>query len=365
MFESFVSLLLNIPKLSIFTTTIDPAIDHYLVQPGYISQYYAMHIYQIVYVGIFYELLYLISLYMIFPITFKLRIWMSDNLLDEFATTKPATVKNATKTSDNNPLQSINLTQRNELITKLLKSDQQIAMHIVSLVQSLIILELCIKTIYKYQEYYFHWFNFSDLFQPAKLSQLTSHAHTRIFETTSENVVICLMAAGYFLWDLFISMYCSTLPFVMHGLVSFVVYSIGLKPFINYYACIFLIFELSNPFLNIRWFSIKYQFTPQNKNSTAKNPKKQSMVGNFLTKFFLINEVVFMLTFFNCRIVWGFVQIGLLINDFVIVRNDPRMDYLSASIIVLGNFLLDILNVYWFQTMARIAYKKLVSAKKA
>ncbi|KAL6949106.1 hypothetical protein ACO0QE_001596 [Hanseniaspora vineae] len=353
MFESFVTLLLNIPKLSIFTTTIDPIIDQYLVKPGYISQYYAMHIYQIVYVAIFYELLYLVSLYMIFPITFKLRIWLSDNLLGEFASEK-----DNSKKSDGKPLQRIDLSQRNELITKLLKSDQQIAMHVVSLVQSLIILELCIKTIFKYQEYYFHWFNFATLFQPDKLSQLTSHAHTRIFETTSENVVICLMAAGYFLWDLFISMYCSTLPFVMHGLVSFVVYSIGLKPFINYYACIFLIFELSNPFLNIRWFSIKYQFT------SLADSKKKTVLGSLLTKFFLINEIVFMLTFFNCRIVWGFVQIGLLINDFVIVRNDPRMDFLSASIIVCGNFMLDILNVYWFQTMVRIAYKKLVPSKK-
>jgi hypothetical protein len=57
------------------------------------------------------------------------------------------------------------------------------------------------------------------------------------------------------------------------------------KPFVNYYATTFVLYELSSPFLNIHWFCDKLGWT-----------------GGTLQ---LVNGIILLITFAGCRLVYG------------------------------------------------------------
>lgn len=321
MFISIVDKILALPKPD-FNGKYDEFVNKYILNKvSFLNTTYVAQLHQVVYVALGYHLLFLISYYLIKPLLSKLLI------------------------SKNN--------------TELIKKDSknrtrnQVAMHIVSFLQALCILEFCFLAIYEDADYYFTFFKVVNEaegiesislmnFDMSKLFDL-SKIEKRMFGFTETNNKITILACGYFLWDMMISAYCSTPAFMVHGVVSFTVYSIGLSGFINYYACVFLIFELSNPFLNIRWFANHY-----------------GKSNNILAR---INEGVFMLVFFLCRIVWGFTQITILLVDFsqTYTRKDFQLGH--AVILGLGNIVLDILNTYWFLIMVKIAKKKMLGAK--
>lgn len=60
------------------------------------------------------------------------------------------------------------------------------------------------------------------------------------------------------------------------------------RPFVNYYGCTFILYELSSPFLNFHWFF-----------------DKLNMTGS---KAQLYNGGLLLLVFFSCRLVWGTYQ---------------------------------------------------------
>ena len=212
---------------------------------------------------------------------------------------------------------------------------EQAAMHLVSFLQSLIVLDLSIAF----------------LASPERSGLgVYPDAYSRIFGETRETQVVCIFAIGYFIWDALISMAYSTLPFVMHGVVSTSVYLIGIKPYLQWYAPVFLIFELSNPFLNFRWFGTK--FLP------AQTQCK------WLRQLLQVNNLVFLLTFFAGRIAWGWYQIGALCCDFYLVSEDARFLPFDTFVIVAGNLVLDVLNAIWFKTMLGVAIKTICGKGK-
>lgn len=174
-------------------------------------------------------------------------------------------------------------------------------------------------------------------------------AEQRVFKDHRDTEVVCVFAIGYFLWDIYISIFYSTLPFVLHALVSTTVFCIGLKPYIQYYAPVFLLFELSNPFLNLRWFSTKY----------FKGSKNRVLL--FLQ---LLNNLLLLMMFFFARICWGWYQMGKLCYDFYQVHGNSNFLLCETIIIVVGNFILDILNLVWFSTMISVAFKTVTNKKK-
>ena len=95
------------------------------------------------------------------------------------------------------------------------------------------------------------------------------------------------------------------------------------RPFVNYYACTFILYELSSPFLNIHWFC-----------------DKLNMTG---TTVQLVNGIVLLCTFFSCRILWGSYQSIRVFTDVyhaytagAVPRSDPEVGKLSNDTIV-GN----------------------------
>ncbi|KAM3162575.1 TLC domain-containing protein [Lachancea thermotolerans] len=213
----------------------------------------------------------------------------------------------------------------------------QAALHFVSLVQSFVILYLCLS----------YW---------RTHGRGSSHptAEQRVFRQERDTDTVCVFAIGYFVWDALISMVYSSAPFVLHGVVSAVMFLIGLKPYIQFYAPAFLLFELSNPFLNVRWFGIKF-FPQLSDHNTTR-------AARALNVFQLANNVALVLVFFGARIVWGWCQIFHLCRDFWQMRHDPRFLPLETLTIVSGNFVLDVLNVVWFSQMLLVA-KRILSRR--
>ncbi|KAI4710955.1 hypothetical protein J4E89_004545 [Alternaria sp. Ai002NY15] len=142
--------------------------------------------------------------------------------------------------------------------------------HIVSFVQSTLVCGMAL------------WVMWTD----KELNQMDSTE--RVHGYTGASGLIQAMAGGYFLWDLVITLQnvkAFGTGMLFHAICALCVFSLGFRPFVNYYACTFILYELSSPFLNIHWFC-----------------DKLNMTG---TTIQLVNGIILLCTFFSCRIVWG------------------------------------------------------------
>lgn len=130
----------------------------------------------------------------------------------------------------------------------------------------------------------------------------------RIWGYTGAAGMIQGMAAGYFLWDLVITLQNVKLfgwGMLAHAFSALLVFSFGFvslvafeevitanrdfqRPFVNFYGCTFILYELSSPFLNFHWFFDKLDMTG--------------------SKAQLYNGIALLITFFSCRLVWGTYQ---------------------------------------------------------
>ncbi|KAI9807140.1 MAG: hypothetical protein M1825_005858 [Sarcosagium campestre] len=113
----------------------------------------------------------------------------------------------------------------------------------------------------------------------------------RVWGYTGAGGMIQGFAAGYFLWDLFVST-ANVASFgwgmLAHAVCALIVFSFGFRPFVNYYGPTFILYELSSPFLNFHWFFDKLNMT----GSRAQ----------------LYNGIVLLVSFFFCRLLWGTYQ---------------------------------------------------------
>ncbi|CDK28267.1 unnamed protein product [Kuraishia capsulata CBS 1993] len=164
-------------------------------------------------------------------------------------------------------------------------------------------------------------------------------AQHRVFAVSPYAGMVSAAAAGYFVWDSLISLAYVRLfgiGYLIHGVVSSAMFLIGASGYIHFYAPHFLLFELSTPFLNVRWFALKFP-------------------DRFGPRIALVNNAILILIFFFVRIAWGWYYAARLGMDFYSVRNDPRSNTLFSLTIFSGNVVLDVLNVYWFSKMLTVA----------
>lgn len=83
------------------------------------------------------------------------------------------------------------------------------------------------------------------------------------------------------------------------------------RPYLNYYSPIFILYELSTPFLNIHWFFDKLSMT-------GSRPQ-------------LYNGIALLVTFFLCRLVWGTWQSAVVYADmWRSLSRPPSPEYLAA-----------------------------------
>ncbi|GMM30642.1 hypothetical protein DAMA08_033870 [Martiniozyma asiatica (nom. inval.)] len=160
-----------------------------------------------------------------------------------------------------------------------------------------------------------------------------------VFAVTPYSAFYTSMALSYFIWDSFVCIYYLKyfgIGFLIHGLVSTLVFCIAVGyGFIHYYSAAFLLFELSTPFLNIRWIGIKIGLP---------------------ASVDLINNIILILIFFFVRICCGWLWVYELALDLWAAKESEGFTYFGAGIILACNGVLDILNVYWFSKMITVAF---------
>ncbi|RUS22129.1 TLC domain-containing protein [Endogone sp. FLAS-F59071] len=165
----------------------------------------------------------------------------------------------------------------------------------------------------------------------------------RVFGYSSWAGNVFSIACGYFLWDIFTSLRYwkeQGIGFVFHGICSFTVYILSFRPFLNYYGAVFLMFEMSTPFLNINWFLDKLGMT----GSPAQ----------------IVNGIFLLLTFFWVRLVFGFYMSYRTYVDVSAVID--RVPTFHCVVYGVANVVLNFLNVYWFGLMIKSLSRRFKSA---
>ncbi|KAL4911564.1 hypothetical protein BDW74DRAFT_10105 [Aspergillus multicolor] len=120
----------------------------------------------------------------------------------------------------------------------------------------------------------------------------------RVLGYTGSCALISSLAVGYFIYDLIVStIYVNMfgIGMLFHAVSALWVFSFGFRPFVNFYAPVFILYELSSPFLNIHWFL-----------------DKVNMTGSNLQWY---NGMALLIVFFCCRLIWGTWQSALVYMD--------------------------------------------------
>jgi len=163
------------------------------------------------------------------------------------------------------------------------------------------------------------------------------------FATSDTSKLFCVIACGYFFWDLAICIkYGWGFAFVGHAVSCIIAYVLTLGPFSQNFAMMCLLFELSTPLLHARWFFINTDRT-----DSALWP--------------LVNYG-FVFTFFFARIVFGWplsidwqraVWTDLLSSTSSTIADANATAH--ALFCSFSNAFLCLLNVYWMFLMVRAA----------
>ena len=196
--------------------------------------------------------------------------------------------------------------------------------HVVSIVQSCLINALALWVMFKDEERY----------------DMRHSAVERIYGYTSASGLIQAFATGYFLWDLIVSTRNFSIFGIgiwFHAVSALSVFAFGFvstlldwmttcrlmrkqRPFVNYYGPVFILYELSTPFLNVHWFC-----------------DKLNMTGGKLQWY---NGITLLFTFFCSRLCWGTYQSFRVFQDVwqilhqypsVPLPNDALRDVHSSS----------------------------------
>lgn len=175
----------------------------------------------------------------------------------------------------------------------------------------------------------------------------------RVFGYTKEAGRLAAIAAGYFLYDTTIVIWHYDLygaSFLVHGVLCFILYMGTHHPWLLHYGPLFLLWEISTPFLNFHWWFDKLK-----------------MSGSRLQ---LINGLVFMVLFFLVRICFGFYTYFHYVVDILDAIKSPRGaadDFVQfAGPFYIGACLIsNLLNVYWFSAMIRSLRSRMNGSPKA
>ncbi|KAM3582719.1 hypothetical protein VKS41_005359 [Umbelopsis sp. WA50703] len=147
------------------------------------------------------------------------------------------------------------------------------------------------------------------------------------------------LSCGYFLWDMVTGIRYvkyQGIGMAFHGVASFLVFILAYRPFFNYYGAVFMMYEMSTPFLNFNWFMDKLGWTG--------------------SKIQLLNGIVLLCTFFGARIVYGLTMSVECWTAVYEVQDRVPLFYMIAY--GTANVVLNCLNLYWFGLMIRMLIRR-------
>jgi len=173
-----------------------------------------------------------------------------------------------------------------------------------------------------------------------------------IYATTDLSFVVTIISAGYFCYDLYICVFRWEGPaYLLHGATCSTLYSYcALSGFIHYFAALFLLWELSTPFVYIRWFLYNL-----------------NMAGS---RLYVGNGLAMLLSFFWARNVMGAF---MLVNFFRTTEKELQSPKSGGSVMGppmiwtyrVACVALTCLNAMWFVKMFKGALKVFTSKAPA
>ncbi|KAL8904261.1 MAG: hypothetical protein Q9207_003388 [Kuettlingeria erythrocarpa] len=203
--------------------------------------------------------------------------------------------------------------------------------HFVSMVQSCFINALALWVIYADKE------------------RRTMSWKERVWGYTGAGGMVQGFAAGYFAWDLLVSVQDLDVHgwgALFHAASALTVSMMGFRPFVNYYGINLILYELSTPFLNIHWWL-----------------DKAGMTGS---KLQLVNGIALLTTFGGSRLIWGTYQNYSMYKDiWQAVHNPGELPVPSwlALAYLASTTALSCLNFYWFGKMIQAVAKRFQKPK--
>ncbi|GLC37227.1 hypothetical protein PLESTB_000993600 [Pleodorina starrii] len=172
----------------------------------------------------------------------------------------------------------------------------------------------------------------------------------RVYANSSLSYAMCYLSAGYFLHDLVMCAMRFALEgplYTIHALACHIAYTFGaVTGFLHCHGAAFLMWEISTPFVHIRWFMYK--------------------AGWANSVIYVVNGLMMVAAFFGCRIAWGYYQSYMLVTDVVGERYRAGSSFPVAATVgyCLVAVVMNTLNTYWFVKMVAAAAAIVLKGKK-
>mmetsp|Transcript_16156 Transcript_16156/g.39358 ORF Transcript_16156/g.39358 Transcript_16156/m.39358 type:complete len:254 (-) Transcript_16156:403-1164(-) len=158
---------------------------------------------------------------------------------------------------------------------------------------------------------------------------------TRVVGSTRFSRLVIHAAAGYFMYDsavVLLHLHLDGVQYLVHGVLCLITYGLAaLFDRYNYYGPVFLIFETTTIFINLRWCLVH--------------------LGLKDRPVYLYNGLALMVAWFVVRILFGLTMSAFFWRDTINNSSDipkPIMLWYTFS-----NFCLNGLNIFWFSKILK------------
>ncbi|KAI5451191.1 hypothetical protein NCC49_002067 [Naganishia albida] len=154
---------------------------------------------------------------------------------------------------------------------------------------------------------------------------------------------VLAFTCGHFIWDTVDSLFNASVGFVVHAIACLAVFGFSFRPFCAYFGPSFLLWELSTPMLNLRYFFGKFGLD-------QKFPALS-----------LVNDLLFVAAFFFARIIGGTRDSFVFFREMI-----TRWDQIPTFLFLVygvGNVALNGLNWLWFSKIMKRTIRTLKGGK--
>jgi hypothetical protein len=160
---------------------------------------------------------------------------------------------------------------------------------------------------------------------------------------------VCVISSGYFLYDFAMAIMERDIAFFLHGSLSYAIFGHSSYPFLNQVGALFLIYEISTVFLNIRFLMIT--------------------TGATKHRMFNIIQWMFFGSFMLVRMGWGsyysLLHMQPFLYNLLTHQNGVPHSHIAVVIFSISNASLQALNIMWSGMMVKTIKRQLAGAKPA
>lgn len=174
-------------------------------------------------------------------------------------------------------------------------------------------------------------------------------SYSRVMHVSDSSYMVGYVSGGYFLYELVINIIrfkTSERIYILHAIMGIFPFCMNTQNKIaHFHNAAFIMFEISNPLVHMRWFLKNYNhFRFFNNNC----PNTIDILKN-------VNDALLIISFFSVRILWGLYCTCLAIYDlkyaYYHINDNSTFSAANIAIYILPIMASNMLNFYWFRLM--------------